>query len=191
MPCGAKSPLCPVKARASMCISCMLTGTTPALCALSTINFRLCLWQKLPIAAKGCSVPQTLLACVMMIALVLGRTSCGKASKHSAPSASQGMRLKVIASVGALPAVSSVPICWSGRMTALCSIALTSTWSPLCSSPLMMIFRLSVMFFVKTTFLLSSLPKKRQSCSRVAKTRSSVVVAQVPRLMLVPACVIY
>ena len=169
----------------------MLMGTTPAVCALSTMNCRPCSWQKLPSCAKGCTVPHTLLAWVMMIALVLGRTSCGKVSKHSAPSSLQGMRLKVMASVGALQVVSSVPICWSGRMTALCSIALTSTWSPLCSSPLMMIFRLSVMFFVKTTFLLSSLPKKRQSCSRVAKTRSSVVVAQVPRLMLVPACVIY
>ena len=63
--------------------------------------------------------------------------------------------------------------CRSGRMTALCSIDETSTWSPGWRKPLSRTLRLSVTFFVKQTHLQSGARKRAARRSRVEKTRSS------------------
>ena len=174
IPCGPSSPLCPVKAKASICICCILIGKTPALWALSTIKSKpLCL-QKSPTLSIGSSVPQTLLAWVIITALVRCCTSLGKASSSKFPSLSQGIRLKLMASAGASsPASNSLPNSCKGRITALCSMAETSTWSPGCSKPRIITFKASVTFLVNTTFLASSPPKKSHSSWRAANTASS------------------
>ena len=158
MPWGPNRDLCPAKASASMCILSMSMGSCPAVWAVSTSNNKLFFWQKSPISCKGITVPNTLEAWVMIMALVLGRRSSGSVESRSVPWESAGIRVKVISS--GLGEVFSFPIWQRGRITALCSREETSTWSPGFNNPLINIFRAAVAPEVNTTFLQSS-PWKR------------------------------
>ena len=98
--------------------SVMEMGSTPAVWAASTKKRSRWRRQISPTCRMGITVPHTLLAWVRITARVFGRISPSIASIHSEPSARQGMR------------ENSTPwavICTSGRITALCSMAETST----------------------------------------------------------------
>ena len=117
-------------------------GRTPAVCAASRIKRMPRARQTAPICATGSTVPQTLLAWSMTTAFVEGRIRSSRSFRLIEPSAAQGTRSK------RTPCFSS----WrSGRMTALCSMEETRTWSPCLRNPLSRMLRLSVTFFVKTT----------------------------------------
>ena len=112
----------------------------------------------------GSSVPQTLLAWVITTARVSGVRQASMASGRSAPVPSQGMRVNV------QPCSAS---CVRGRMTALCSMADTSTWSPGRRKPFSSTLRLSVTFLVKITLRLSGPWNSSHSSCRVSYTISS------------------
>ena len=125
-----------------MCMASMSMGNVPAVCAVSKMNTRPWRRQNAPISSAGISVPHTLLPWSITTAFVSGRSSFSASSMRRLPSAPQGMRSKV----------TPLPASWTtGRITALCSMADTSTWSPLRSRPFSSTFRLSVMFLVNTT----------------------------------------
>ena len=65
VPVGPSSDLWPGNASRSMCIACTSIGTTPAVWAASTRNSTSRSRAIRPISATGCTVPSTLLACVM------------------------------------------------------------------------------------------------------------------------------
>ena len=164
MPWGPRRPLCPVKARASMCSSPIWMGRMPAVWAVSTIKRSPWARQNSPASRRGRTVPQTLLAWVMTSALVLGLRQAVRAASGREPSVRH-------------PARENSTPCWaswvSGRITALCSMEVVITWSPGFKNPFKMMFKLSVTFFVNTTFLQSPPPKNRHSRSLASKTKSS------------------
>ena len=144
IPCGPKSPLCPVKQRISICIFSISIGKTPAVCAESRMKTNPFSLQKFPTSSIGSMVPKTLLAWVITTAFVSGRRQLESFSGFKLPSDSHCTLVKLT------PFFSS---CLIGRITALCSMEETITWSPLCKSPFNTTFRLSVIFLVNTTFL--------------------------------------
>ena len=112
----------------------------------------------------GSRVPQTLLAWVITTARVRGVRQPSRASVRSAPVSSQGTRVKV------QPTAAS----WvRGRMTALCSMEDTRTWSPGFKKPFNSTFRLSVTFLVNTTLRQSGPWNRSHSSCRVSNTVSS------------------
>ena len=66
-----------------------------AVWAASTTKVRPCFWQISPTCSSGIRVPQTLEACSIMIALVLGLSNGSMAFSCSSPCWLQGMRSKV------------------------------------------------------------------------------------------------
>lgn len=142
----------------------MSMGKAPAVWAVSSRNSRPFSRQKVPTSAAGSRVPQTLLAWSITTARVFSRSRPGRRSVISVPSGRQGIRSKV----------TPRRVNWvRGRMTALCSMADTSTWSPGRSRPFSRTFRLSVMFLVNATHRLSGPWNRRHSCWRVRSTVSS------------------
>ena len=161
VPCGPSRPLCPVKASASMFMPSIFSRRVPAVWAVSRMNRIPLARQMAPISAAGSTVPHTLLAWSITTALVSLSIRVSRSAGSIDPSPAHGTRITRI------PCFASWP---RGRITALCSIEETSTWSPGRSRPLSKTFRLSVTFFVKTTFFgsVSSQPKRRQSRTRVS-----------------------
>ena len=164
MPWGPKRPLCPAKPTASTPQPFMSTGKSPALWAQSTMTNTPRSRHRAAACATGITVPQTLEAWVITSARVLGRNSPGSASRRREPSRSQGMQ------------VTSTPCCSSwrrGRITALCSMEVVSTWSPGRSRPLSRMFMDAVTPLVKMTFYGLSKPSSPHSFSRVSSTTSA------------------
>ena len=101
-----------------MCMASMSMGNAPAVWAVSSTNSSPWSRQNAPTSAAGSSVPHTLLAWSITTARVSGRSSPASSSVRRLPSGPQGTRSK------AMPRAAS----WvRGRMTALCSMADTST----------------------------------------------------------------
>ena len=95
IPCGPRSPLCPVKASASSFNSSISIGSVPAVCALSRTKSSPCFWQKVLISLSGMMVPHTLEAWRQTRSLVFGFTSESASERIRFPSRSQGILSKV------------------------------------------------------------------------------------------------
>ena len=168
MPCGPISPLCAGTDSAERRSAVKSSGICPAVCAASSANGMPRAAQTSPTAAASCTVPDTLDACASSTSRVLGRSIASILPVCSRPAASHGMRSK------ATPCFAS----WvSGRMTALCSIAETSTWSPGRSAPRSSMFSPQVLPGVKITCDGSAKPNSAQSRCRRRRVTSSACCA--------------
>ena len=116
--------------------------------------------QTSPTAWASWTAPLTLEPWAMTSRRVLGRIIPSTAPASSRPALSQGMRSKLTPSAARS---------WRGRMTALCSTALTRQWSPGRSQPRRTMFSPMVLPQVRIQWVGSPWPKRRHSPSRSSR----------------------
>ena len=156
-------PLCPASASASSPISFMERGRCPAPCAPSTTK-RTFSGRSFLIWASGGASPVTLEAAVTTAMRVFGLTSSAMLSGSSLP---------FVSGATSYPMTPARLSASSGRSTELCSRQVVTAWSPCFSVPRMARSKASVQFLVKTTRSKPYPPKREESSSLHAKTRSA------------------
>ena len=168
MPCGPIRPLCAGTDSAARCSASKSSGRWPAVCAASSAKGTPRAAQSAPTAAASCTVPDTLEACASSTSRVFVRSMACTRSTSSRPCASHGMRSNDT------PHRAS----WvSGRMTALCSIPETSTWSPGRSAPLRSRLSPQVLPGVRITYAGSAKPNSAPSRCRRRRVTSPACCA--------------
>ncbi len=143
------------------------SGSTPAVCALSTIKSRLCSSAMAPISLTGIIVPVTLEACKTQIMRVLGWISRLMSSGSKLPSE---LHFAMLHSIPFRVRLSN------GRAVALCSILVVITWSPGLRIPFNPVLRASVMFRQKAIRVLSGILNKDARASLVSNSMELEVI---------------